>query len=171
MTEPAVQGAAHLARDAQRAPVFLGDMDALDLVAVTQAQQPFVGAVHRGEIARDVGTGNDEALGQLRAQCLRDVGHHVKIGDAATVDPLEELVGAEARLVHFSKDRNKVVAIHADQVDQAIGLQRGRREKVGVQWHGDQISRTSGKRNTSLTWIKGKIVPGGENVLRSNREF
>ena len=46
--------AADLARNAERAAIFLGDVDGLDLLAVFEAKQPFAGAVDRDLLGHDL---------------------------------------------------------------------------------------------------------------------
>ena len=53
--ERAVERAARLRRDAQRAAVVLGDVDRLDRVAVADVEQPLARAVGRGGVADDRG--------------------------------------------------------------------------------------------------------------------
>ena len=81
VAERAVQRAADLGGDAQRAAVGLGDVDALDLmrpldiVAARQPQQPFAGAVGRDLLGHHFGPVDGEMLFELGAHVLRDVGH------------------------------------------------------------------------------------------------
>ena len=92
----AIHGAAHLARDAQRAAVRLGDVDRLDALHLVHAQHPLAGAVLRNAARSTISRNRDLGdLGQLRAKLLRQIGHRGEIRRAAPVDPLHQLPGAK----------------------------------------------------------------------------
>ena len=95
MAEAAGQGAADLRGDAQRAAVAFRDVDGLDLLPVVEAQQPFAGAVDRDARRRDRRPAQLVVLGQSFAERLRQIGHRGEIGDAAMIDPVPQLAGAE----------------------------------------------------------------------------
>jgi hypothetical protein len=99
MAEAAVERATDLAGDAQGAPVSIGDEDHLVILAVIGAQQPFARAVARYLRLDDLGPADDEALGEPGAHRLGDIGHCVEIGDAAMVNPVEQLFGAQLGLL------------------------------------------------------------------------
>ena len=61
-------------------------------------QQPFAGAVGRHLRLDHLGPRDDEALGEPGALRLGDVAHRVEIADAAIVDPVPDLLGAQLRL-------------------------------------------------------------------------
>ena len=66
--EGAVHGAAHLAGDAQRAAIGLGDVDRLDALHLVHAQHPLARAVRRDLFGDDFRNGD---LAPLRASCAR----------------------------------------------------------------------------------------------------
>src|SRR3546814_15149722 len=75
MAELAGEGAADLAGDAERAAVFLGDVDRLDLLAVGKAEQPLARAV-LGDLGQgDVRTAHRAGRGQALAEVLGKGGH------------------------------------------------------------------------------------------------
>ena len=86
--ERAVERAAHLRGDAQRAAVVLGDEHRLDAVADADVEQPLARAVG-GAVSRDHRgrRGPRRSPSQLLAQGLREVGHRVEVADAALVHP------------------------------------------------------------------------------------
>jgi hypothetical protein len=98
MAEATGQRAADLARNAERAAVFLRDVDGLDLLAVGKAQQPFAGAVD-GDLLRDDRRALErEGLRELGAEVLGDVGHGGHVGRAAHIEPAPQLAHPHARL-------------------------------------------------------------------------
>src|SRR5215204_677878 len=100
VAERAGQRAADLARDAERAAVALGDVDALDLGASVararrrHADQPLAGAVLRDLLGDDLGTIERVGVGKRSPQALADVRHVLEAAGAAKVDPVPELRGA-----------------------------------------------------------------------------
>ncbi len=81
VAERAVERAADLARQAQRAAVGLRDVDALDLVRplawhfAGQPQQPFACAVDRDLLGHDLGPRQRVMRVEHSPQLLRDAGH------------------------------------------------------------------------------------------------
>ena len=76
----------------------------------------------------DLRAADHEAFRQPRAHRLGDVGHGLEIGDAAVVEPVEHLLGAqlgglgvEARFLEEFADAR---AGEADEVDATIGARR-----------------------------------------------
>src|SRR6516165_5424771 len=120
------QGAADLRGDAQRATVFLRDVDRLDLLAIREAQQPLAGPVDRGEQAGYTWPAQLVARSQLVAKRLRQRRHRREIGDAAMIDPVPEL----ARAKRFGPKRRQFgdesLAAKPDEVT-APGFQNGGR--------------------------------------------
>src|SRR4029450_4994361 len=95
VTEAAGQGTADLARNAQGAAVFLGDVDGLDLLALAMAigakpQEPFARAVARDLLGGNFRALEGEAFGKAGPELLADVGHAGKGHCAAIVDPVPE---------------------------------------------------------------------------------
>src|SRR4029450_8093114 len=81
MAERAGERAADLARDAERAAVSLGDVDAFDLVRLLAgmlaggAEEPLARAVDRGLLGHDLRPREREMRVERRAQLLRHAGH------------------------------------------------------------------------------------------------
>ena len=79
-----------------RSAGVVGDEDRLDQLAVVEAQQELGGAVGRLLLARRPRASRcGSAAGELRAQLAAQVAHQREIGDAALVDPLEDLPARE----------------------------------------------------------------------------
>ena len=130
VAEAAGQRAADLARNAQGAAVFLGDIDGLDLLPAAarvggEPQQPFAGAVGGNLLGDDLKPADAEMLVQRLAQLLGDIGHGGEGGDAAMIDPAPDLAHAHAALPlgHAGKAqrRGQFVAAEANQVAAGIG--------------------------------------------------
>src|SRR3546814_4798482 len=81
VAELAGEGAADLAGDAERAAVFLGNVDGLNLLAVGQAQQPLAGAVPGDLGDGDLGPAHRAGLGEVLAEVLGEGGHGGEVGD------------------------------------------------------------------------------------------
>ena len=138
MAERAGQRAADLARDAQRAAVFLGDIDGLDLLAVGKPKQPFARAVDRDLLGHDLGPRQREARGQFAAQLLGDVGHGGEIGRAAHIEPAPELAHAHARLpLRHAKRGEARGELGAAKPDQRLGGRRSFGAAVRPLWSWD----------------------------------
>src|SRR5262249_30883272 len=97
VAEGAIERAADLARDAQRAAVRFRDIDALDLVGVFpgvlagESQQPFARAVDRSLLGGDLRALEREMRIERSAQLLGDARHGVKTLRAAHVEPMPDL--------------------------------------------------------------------------------
>ncbi len=112
-------------------------------MAVVSAQQPLARAVGRDLRLDHLGPRDDEALGQPGALRLGDVAHRRKVADAAIVDPVPGLLGAQLRLprVHpgsleFGADP---VPCQAGELDPAVGARvRRARNGHGVDRAGDR---------------------------------
>ena len=100
----AVQRAADLRGDAQRAAVGFRDVDALDLmrfleaVAARQAQQPFTGTVAGNLLGDHLGTRHGKMRFEPRAGVLGDRSHLAKVLGATEVDPVPDLLRAHLAL-------------------------------------------------------------------------
>ena len=84
VAEAAIERAADLARDAQRAAPGLRDIDALDLVRPVagftgQPQQPFARAVDRDLLRHHLRPIEGEGALEFGAQLLGDARHHVEV--------------------------------------------------------------------------------------------
>ena len=97
MAEGAVERAAHLAGDAERAAIGFGDIDGLDLdalawrpVRISHLRVPSAETCSLA-ISRPL---QRAALGELVEQRTRDVAHRCEFADAAMIDPMPELPGA-----------------------------------------------------------------------------
>ena len=148
VAEAAIEGAADLARDAQGSAIGVGDEHHLEIVIVVGPQQPLAGAVN-GHLRLDhAGAGDPEPLGQPGLLDLGDVGHDRKIGRAAIVDPVEQLLGAQlgcTRLEPGSLERSAdAVARQADQLDARV---RVRRRGTG---HGHGVDRAGDRHQGSI---------------------
>ena len=95
--ERARHRAADLGRDAEGHRRRVGDEHRLDLAAVGEPQQELLGAVDRSlALRRCAGVVSANSSRERGAQLARQVGHRVDVGDAAAVDPAEDLARAEA---------------------------------------------------------------------------
>ncbi len=146
MTETTVQGASHLTGDAQRATITFRDVDAFHFIAIAKIEEPFVGSVFGCQITRNPRTGDHEPFGQPRLQRLGDIRHLGKIAYTAAVDPLENLVGPEARFAHLGQDREYIITIHADQIDRGVGIRNGSGKYLRVYGHRASHSRAAPER-------------------------
>ena len=93
--ERAVERAAHLRGDAERAAVGLRDEHHLEGLHAVGAQQPLAGAVGRVVARDDLRRADHGALGELRAEIAREVGHRREVALHALVHPVHELARAE----------------------------------------------------------------------------
>ena len=103
MAERAIERAADLARNAQRAAIGFRNVDALDLMRPAvglagQPEQPFARAVDRNLLGGDFRPRQREVLRQLRAQLLRQGRHVVEVLRAAHIKPVPNLLRAHAAL-------------------------------------------------------------------------
>ena len=98
MAKRAVERAADLAGDAQRAAFAIGDVDAFHLVRALalhfarQPQQPFARAVDRDLLGHHLRPFQRVMRGERGAQVLRHAGHGVEGGGAAEIEPVPELL-------------------------------------------------------------------------------
>jgi len=120
MAEAAIQGAADLARDAERAAVRVRDENHLEIVAVVRLEEPLAGAVGRDLLHDHLGPRDRKAFGQPGAVRLGDVAHRLETGSAAIIDLVPDLLGAQLGLagVHAGLDERIAdrVAREADEV-------------------------------------------------------
>ena len=111
MTERAIQRAADLGGNAQRAAIGFRNIDAFDfmrlfeLVAARQPQQPFAGAIVGNLLGGHLGARDGEMRIELGAHVLRDAGHLVEIPGAADIDPVPQLLHAHLALRGRHADR------------------------------------------------------------------
>ena len=103
--EAAIERAADLARDAQRAAIGIGDEHAFGFLAVVEAQQPFARAVGGDLRGDDLGPPDDEMLRQQCAGVLGDIGEAVDVGRAALVNPVPHLPATHVGL--FLRDARR----------------------------------------------------------------
>ncbi len=103
VAEGAIERAADLARNAQRAAVGFRNVDAFDFVRraamlARKPKQPFARAVDGNLFGRDFGALKRKALRQRRAQILRQGRHLVEALRAANVEPVPDLLRPHAAL-------------------------------------------------------------------------
>ena len=118
-TEAAAHGAAGLRRDAQGAPVVLGNEDRFHRIACADVEQPLDGTVSRLMFAHHRQQGQFTTTGQLLAQRAREVGHDIEVARALLVDPAEQLDGAETLLTQAGAECRQPVEVEVEQVDGA----------------------------------------------------
>ncbi len=94
VTEAAIERAADLAGDAERAAVRIGDEDHLVILAVRRAEQPFARAVIRNLFGHRFGAGEREAFAKLRAEILCQIAHRLEVARAVDIDPVPQLAHA-----------------------------------------------------------------------------
>ena len=95
--KPAIEGTAHLCREAEGQPIDVGDQNAFDLIAVGQRQDEFPGAVLRCEDLDVSSSPDGAAVGQMCALLLRKIRHLGEGVDAFLVQPAQDLLRAESR--------------------------------------------------------------------------
>ena len=98
VAEPAIEGAANLAGHAQRAAIGVGDEDHFEIMAISRAQQPFARAIGGMLRLYHFGATDDETLAQPGTHGLGDIRHRLEISDAAMIQPVEHLLGAQPGL-------------------------------------------------------------------------
>ena len=97
VAEGAIQCAADLAGDTQRAPLALGNINAFHLCSTiepagrSEPDQPFAGAILADLLADNPGALQRIGFSQPLAQRFRDSGHIIEIRRAAHIDPMPEL--------------------------------------------------------------------------------
>ena len=151
VAEGAGERAADLAREAERAAAFLGDVDGLDLdrpagAARRKAQQPFARAVLGDLLGDDLRPGDgDSAPASAARSSFETLVMAPKVGDAAHVDPVPELAGAHAHLALGHADRGErraeAVARQADQRRLVAGARSGQSVRRGSTRMRRRISR------------------------------
>ena len=94
--ERAAHRAANLCRDAEGLRGRVGNEDRLDLPAVRESEDEFLGAVLGDVAPDDLGRRDDEALGELGRAARGQVGHAREVGDPALPDPAEHLTARES---------------------------------------------------------------------------
>ena len=97
--EDTAHAAADLRADAGRVAVGFLNEDALDVVAVVQAEDEFVGAVGGGGVPRDRGGEGDEVGRQRYTQRERQVRHLLECLGAALEQPAAKLPPAHGPLL------------------------------------------------------------------------
>ena len=156
VAERAGEGAADLARDAERATVGLGDVDRLDLRPAGDAQEVLAGAVRRDLPRHDLGPLDGEALGEPFAIRPGEVAHDGEVAGAAMVDPLPNLRDAHGRLRLGGARRDQRLAerrpAHADDVGPLL---RRRAARKGQDVGRDRSS--SGHRSGFLKCVARRL--------------
>ena len=96
----------------KRAAVGVGDEHHLEILAVAGAA--ICGSRRSTPARRRLGPADDEAFGKPGPLRLGDVGHQRKVGDAAIVEPMPQLLGAELGLPLVEtggKQRDRISAL------------------------------------------------------------
>ncbi len=123
--ERAVERAADLRGDAQRAAADLGDEHRLDRLLAAAgavgAQQPLAGAVAGGMLGDDLRRADLGDVGQPRAQLLAKIGHRCEVRDPALVDPHHQLARAERLLAEADHERLQLRGREPEEVGAAGG--------------------------------------------------
>jgi len=118
--ERAVEHAAHLRGDAERAAIGLGDEYRLEGLRGIGAQQPFAGAVRRGMRRDDLGHLDLGVQRELGAEVARQVAHRFKAALAALVEPAHELARAEGLAAQRRDERLQLGPREAEQVGSRV---------------------------------------------------
>ena len=164
VAERAVERAADLTGNAQRAAVGLGDVDALDVVGqpvelARQPDQPFARAVDRDLLGDDFRPRRGETLRQCCAQILGQRRHFRETLRAAHVEPLPDLLDAHALLAlghaGAAEDLREPGARQADQ-------RRLRRRDITRQ----RLLLDEAARDGTFRQVQGE---GGHKIIRTGR--
>src|SRR6185369_8963326 len=122
--EAAVDGAARLRRDAERATTGLGDEDGLDGIAAADVEQPLDRAVLGDLLARDRKPSDFGAGDELLAKRFREIGHRREVARAALVDPAKQLRRAKRLLALLLAPVAECVAVELEEVYHRDARQR-----------------------------------------------
>ena len=95
MAEPAIERAANLARNTQSPAIRIGDEHHLIILRIIGTQKPFARAVCRHLRLDHFWPANDKTVGEPRPHRFGNIGHRLKIGHAAMVNPMEHLLGPQ----------------------------------------------------------------------------
>ena len=114
--EAAFHGAADLRRQAERVGRRVGNEHRLDQLPVLEPHQQLRRAVDRTLLADDFGRDDAKRRGEAGAQIAAEVGHAGEIGDAALVDPLEELARMKTRMAHRLERLLELGEIHLGEI-------------------------------------------------------
>jgi hypothetical protein len=112
--ERALERAAGLRGDAQRAACGLGNENGLYGVIGADVQQPFARAVRRRRVAPHRRRFDRRTLGQRFAKPFRDVGHRAEIVDAGLMDPAHELFRAKRLFAERGAERLQLACGQAE---------------------------------------------------------
>ena len=174
VAEAAVECAADLARHAQGAAIGVGDEHHFEVVLVRRAQQPFAGAVGGDLRLHDLGTTDHEAFGEPGAHCLGDIGHRFEFGDAAMVEPVVHLLGAQLGGLGIEpglrEQFHDALLGQADQIDAAIFARSdainkaGARHGNGIGVAGDRHQRGVHGRHIRISRLRRKCARIGRSL-------
>src|SRR5579864_1093261 len=178
--ERAVERAAHLRGDAERAAVGLGNEHHLEGLALIGAQQPLHRAVARALHAHDLRRPYLGLLGEAAAKVPGEIRHRGKIGDAALVDPAHELARTERPAAELRHERLQRRPWQAEQVGAfGDGGAHGKRSAARVQFRGaEEIGDLARGRIGRIRTVhdvlfdaRGEIGPDrtGSGLLRIGR--
>ena len=125
MAERTSQRATHLAGNAQRAAIHLGDIDDLDFMAARDAHKVFPRSIGRDIAAHHFGDLDHEMLGQFGAIALGQIGHDVEITRTPDIKPLPDLgdphLGLLLRGSRRDQRRAHPIARQPNQVNRPFG--------------------------------------------------
>ncbi len=120
-TKGAVERAADLARDAQRAAAGLGDEYGLDSIAaadfIVDPQQPLARAIGSDGITHRHGAADFGFFRQFGTQRLGDVGHPLEVVFAETMHPAQHLARTEGLLAPLRKPGGQTFGVEIEQID------------------------------------------------------
>ena len=117
--ERAGHGAADLRRDAEGHGRRVGNEDRLDLSAVGEAQQKLLGAVARRSRCDEAGVVSVKSAASVARRSRDRSVIAVDVGDAAAVDPAEDLARAEALVSARGERRFERWAIELGEIESA----------------------------------------------------
>ena len=126
-TERAVQRAAGLRRNAQRAAVVLRDVHRLDRIAIPGIEQPLARAVGSGGIAQRGRARYLASRFSLARSVLREIGHRREIAGEALVDPPRQLLRAKRLLARARTECGERCRVEVEEVGGATSRFGGER--------------------------------------------
>ena len=114
--KPAVEGAANLARQAERGAVLLRHVNGFDQVAVLEAEKVADGAVTRGELALDFRIDDPVTRRDGVAEIAVKIGEPGKVANATDVDPVVDLPPSISRLAETHREILQFFQVEPEKV-------------------------------------------------------
>src|SRR5690606_38054782 len=151
--ERAIERAAGLRGDAERAAVRLGNENGLDRLPRADVEQPLARAVRRALLADHP---RRRELGDLReplAELQAEIGHRAEIEHAALVDPAHDLARAIRLLTERDEELGELLGRQAEQVQLAAG------NALDAQRVRGQMSASPKKKRISCAAVSGPSDP------------